>query len=117
VTTDESNLAFGDYILEMCSKQICITAIRDRSVEHLEIRQSDDRTESFDMDILRSYILNEDWLTGPRNIGAEIKFIREYFDEINGIFSSENYPDIKVSLQNLKIERGKKMFPHWFKDA
>jgi hypothetical protein len=117
VTADESYSAFGDHFLEMCSDQLCIKVIRDKSVEHIEIGRSDHRDISYDMDILRSYILGEDWLTSPRDIRAETEFVTEYFDSISDCFSNIKYLDNQVSLEKLKIERGKRMFPRWFEKS
>jgi hypothetical protein len=101
IEQDEVYRAFGNRFLEMCSNEICIQMTRDRAVESINICNINDRGSFYDLARIKTFLLKEDRLDGPREMDAEVDFIEGHLDAIREAFGEENYPVTKARLEEL----------------
>jgi hypothetical protein len=101
----------GDALLLVESTRLRMRFVSDRTQLLLDLQSADTPLpgEWFSIDRIRRMFL------GAREVSAVLDqsyaaFIEKYLDEIEEMFSSENWPQTRSQLKALKVKRAKEMF-------
>ena len=103
---------FGDYFEILTSKLFQIRLIQDRSLQSMDISSALDKSNWYELSLVKALINNEEKLDTVTTISEIQNFLIDNFSHIQDLFNRVNYPKTKSKLDDLRNIRMRQMFPN-----
>lgn len=107
--------SFNDSLESFENDVFGLQLISSKSDESVDIYSLSDKSETFDLAIVKALLFNETILDIPTSMNEHYQFLRNNLHQINDLFSNKSYPKTKRKLEDLGNERAKQMFPGMIK--
>lgn len=110
IDRDESEY-LGDYFYTYSNDSIKLRFVSDKSFKSIDIKNIKDKESWYDLALLKALIYQEQKLNVVTSIEELIEFLKKELENIEKLFSNENYFNTKNKLDDLGNKRVKQMFP------